>query len=138
MTVICPRCHFYGNKFSPEKAEKLTGLILDAKNEVGDIGKLGRYKGQPIPYGSASLSPSKKKIKSGLVEMWLLKNIKNNLTLMRSCGADKIWLDYGVFYDEQCNFEFSKEALLLIGSLNIDLLISCYQDRETIHGYSEL
>ena len=45
----------WGKQFSPKAAEEKTGLELSCKVEPGQIGKYGRYKNKPTPYGAASL-----------------------------------------------------------------------------------
>jgi hypothetical protein len=47
--------NFYGDKFSPHKAEEVTGLVLSNKIEFGDIGLRVKYKGKPVSYGSGML-----------------------------------------------------------------------------------
>jgi hypothetical protein len=46
----------HGETFSPKAAEAATGLKLSDKVEPGQLDVRGRYAGQPIPYGKASLS----------------------------------------------------------------------------------
>ena len=44
-----------GDEFSPVLFEQRTGLILAEKQEVGGLGLSGKYRGKPVPYGSAKL-----------------------------------------------------------------------------------
>lgn len=70
MVKITASIDFWGRRFQPVKAEQQTGILFSQKNEVGEIGKVGRYKDQPIPYGSASFeAPST--VESSSRILWL-------------------------------------------------------------------
>lgn len=51
------RCVLSGECFSPDKIEKLMGLTLKNKIEVGEIISKGRYREEPSAYGSGELYP---------------------------------------------------------------------------------
>lgn len=125
------RCLFHGDNFSPTLVEKKIGVPLDEKIEVGDIGKIGRYKNKMIPYGSACLRAIKTEgacletALKGIVDV-LMENIKS----FRSHGAESIILHFDVNYDNQCNLEFSPELIKKISILEIPLTISCYKKWE--------
>ena len=114
-----------GKEFSPLEAEKRTGLTLKKKSECGDIGKKGKYKNKPLPYGSALLeTPSN--IPTDDKFSWLIEALKVNLETLYKCGADESKIYAGYFYKNQCNFMFTKQELKEIAALNIDLWVSCY------------
>ncbi|MCB9061886.1 MAG: hypothetical protein H6622_10220 [Halobacteriovoraceae bacterium] len=125
----------YGDSFSPSKIKESEDLKFDNKNEVGDIGKRGRYKGKPIPYGGASLYIEKKfpvKEKDGdeLIPSSFLDLIENNMDSFKNAGGTDIELRLSIFWKDQCNFDFSPDLIKRIGNLNIPFLISCYDDDE--------
>jgi hypothetical protein len=124
MLLIKAKCSLYGEGFSPKAAEVLTGLSFKEKNELHEIGTRGRYIGKPIPYGNAILEAQVEHA-SNLDK--ILDLIGNHLTIFRDCGAEDIVLHCDVFFDKQCNFEFSEPQLAKISKLNIPLTISCYQ-----------
>ncbi len=116
---------FRGEQFSPEEAERISGLVLTSKLEIGDIPKRGRYKGRPVPYGSAQLVapddvPDDDKL------MWLISALEGKLELLYNCGAEETEIYAGYFYKDQCNFGFTKEELLALAKLHIDFGVSCY------------
>ncbi|WP_167555399.1 DUF4279 domain-containing protein [Gottfriedia acidiceleris] len=120
-------CHLYGDNFSPNKVEQLTGLTLMNKIEVGDIRTKGVYKDKASPYGDCVLYPPEKHKQTddyGL--LWLAENLSKHLELIKNCGAENIDLVIGVFYDGQCNFVLDPKAINIIGGLGIPLQISCY------------
>ncbi|MDX8363357.1 hypothetical protein [Cytobacillus sp. IB215316] len=122
------RCHLYGNMFSAKKVEELTGLTLDNKVEVGDIATRGKYKGMPTPYGNGELSPpSEYKEKNDFGLEWISLIMNDYISVFRSCGAENINLVIGVFYEGQCNFSLPSKALKLIGEMEIELQLSCYE-----------
>src|SRR2546430_3537863 len=129
---IVADCRFQGDSFSPRLAERKTGLTFVKKNERGEIGRIGRHVGTPIPYGSCSLrAPSEAKTSSVYAGLdWLLDTLdEEKLRLILECGAVDPVLFLGVFYDGQCNFEFNQVQLTKIAKLNVALAISCYEVR---------
>lgn len=114
-----------GNKFSPAKAQEMTGLIFSKTNEPGDIGKTGKYKNKPLPYGFAVVEPSvkiddHKKIK------WLADTIKDKVKILKSCGAEDLYFYIGYFYENQCNLALSNEELKSLAETGLDYWFSCY------------
>jgi len=107
------------------EAERRTGLSLTQKQEPGQIGTRGRYKGEPLPYGAASLEASEAMLWQ---ERWslLLGQLAEHIETFRACGAEDVHLSHGYFYEGQCNLEFSPEALRQVADLGIPFCISCY------------
>ncbi len=114
-----------GEIFSPKEAEKSTGLHLSKKHEVGDIGKEGKYKNKPLPYGSAILE-APENIPMDEKFSWLMQSLEDTLEKLYKCGAGETRIYAGYFYKNQCNLTFTKEELNAIARLNIDLWLSCY------------
>jgi hypothetical protein len=126
-------CHFWGKNFSPKLASKKTKLVFDESEEVGTIGKLGRYQDKPQPYGASAIRipdnvKSEKKIE------WLNKKVKPNLSVIRECGATDIYIDVAIYHDGQCNFEFDPAELKLLADLNLPFAISVYEDEKMVNS----
>ncbi len=127
MIKISCSCIVKGDKFSPKKYEKLSGLKFSKSIEPGEPG-LGKYKKTKSPYGWANLKPNENvqvvdeenKIIPFL--KLLIKERKNFIT----CGADKIIIDLAIDHDEQCNLEFDKNILKLLYKASDFLHMSCY------------
>ena len=131
MTILIPKCHLQGDACSPKKIEADTGIELTMKNEVGDMGTMGRYRGTPIPYGSATLQPSENQITQNAL-WWLLETVKKNLAVFKENGASSITLDLVVLHDGQCNLEFSPDELRSMGELGLPLTLSTYECPEEL------
>lgn len=122
---------FSGDTFSPRLAESITGLTFPTKNEPGEIGLIGRYKGLPRPYGMAILKApfdSVTRTTSQMPEEWIADALTQRMKDIRSCGATEVHVSITVAWTDQCNFGFSEEFLSKIGRLNIPIFVSCYED----------
>lgn len=138
MIVLLPKCHLQGDAFSPQKVEDSTGLQFATKNEPGEIGTLGRYRGTATPYGSATLQPSEDLVSRSPEDAlrWLLDSVKKNLETFRRNGASSVTLDLVVFHDGQCNMEFSAQELRDIAELGLPLALSAYESPEVVEKAS--
>jgi hypothetical protein len=133
MITLLPKCHLQGDNFSPKKVEGSTGLAFAKKNEPGEIGTVGRYKGTAIPYGSATLQLSGEALSASQdVLREFLALIKRNLDAFRKNGASDVTLDLVVFHDGQCNLEFSIDELREITQLGLPLTLSTYECPEEV------
>jgi hypothetical protein len=47
MIDIYAHCSLYGEEFSPTLAERESGVRFERKNEPGELGTIGRYRGKP-------------------------------------------------------------------------------------------
>lgn len=120
-------CRIVGDKFSPELAEKKTGIRFDRKNEVGEIGTIGRYKGSPIPFGYAEIDFVEKGSSADLIspDAPILDMLEEYQSCFLAAGATEIDLNIDVFYKDQCNLEQSHKLLKRLAILGVDLSISC-------------
>ena len=116
---------FQGTKFSPKVAEEETGLHLVNKKEPGDIERIGKYKGTPIPYGACDIEPPDDIDFNDRI-LWLAELLDGKLELFYKCGAEEPRLYIGYFYKDQCNLSLSKEELSAISKLGLELCFSCY------------
>jgi len=117
-----------GENFSPAKFSKINSVKLVDANEPGDIGRRGRHRGKPIPYGSATIEVSDKAEGNWSSFDDLLTVMENCIDDLRGAGAGDISLLVSLFHDGQCNFAFSNDQLKRLVGLNVDLPISCYSD----------
>ena len=116
---------FRGKNFSPKEAERVTGIELSKKLEVGDIAPFGRYRGQAVPYGTGILIVPDKVPNAERLE-WLVSLLDKHLEKIYKLGAEPTHIYAGYFYKDQCNFLFTKKEMLEISKLDIDFHISCY------------
>lgn len=115
-----------GSHFSPAQVGWRDRHYVQDANEVGEIGKVGRYAGMPIPYGSCALALVQQP-GSWLELARLLSALESDIVEIRRFGGNDITMYCNIFYEEQCNFEFSREELSSICNMEIDLAISCFR-----------
>jgi hypothetical protein len=113
--------HASGAYYKPSKIE----FAFASQNDVGDIAKIGRYKGREYPYGSSEIRvaddlPWSEKIPA------LVATAKSLLPRMKEKGADSFYVSAGYFYSGQGNLEFSSNELALLASLDCPFCPSCY------------
>ena len=117
-----------GEKFSPAIFSKINSFKLVDANEPGNIGRRGRYRGKPEPYGSARIEVSDKAEDDWSSFDNLLTVMENCIDDLREAGAEDISLYVSLFHDGQCNFAFSNDQLKRMVALNVDLPVSCYSN----------
>lgn len=111
----------WGDQFKPS----LIDFAFTESHDPGDIAKLGRYRGQPMPYGSASIHvpihiPNGERIK------YIVDIALRLLPELQRAGATEWHVDIGRFYSTQCNEEYSAEEISLLAQLRCPLLYSAY------------
>lgn len=107
-----------GEKFTPSKVE----AQFSTAHDPGALGAVGRYRGLPLPYGSADFDvPDDIPDKIAYVH----ERAYPHLVGMREAGAEEFRLQITYYYDAQCALGFSKEELRMILELSCDLLVDC-------------
>jgi hypothetical protein len=129
ITKIDVCVQFWGQKFSPASAEQRTGLTFDEKNEVGDLGRTGRHKGEPIPFGAARLEPPPEIPDEDKI-LWLAASLKGKMEAMEECGLEEAHFYAGYFYEEQCNCTLTASETKAIAEVGIPFWFSCYDMTE--------
>jgi hypothetical protein len=126
--LLCPGVSllkFAMKRFTPSKVP----FQFTEQHDSGVIGTRGRYRGQPVPYGSASFVvprsvPNDKRIAH------IVQTIEPLLDNIRAAGATKWHISIGRFYYAQCNEEYSLEELQLISRLGCGFIYSAYNVTE--------
>jgi len=128
---ILPVVSIQGDDFSPSALkEKCPSLTYcqddDLTHEPMVIGKVGRYRGVPIPYGTATIkvsdTPSNWEALEDLVSM-----ITSSIDEIRKFNCE-VTLHCDIFYDSQCNFQIDASMLKKLAFLGIDFSISCWDE----------
>jgi hypothetical protein len=117
--------NFSGDKFSPNKAEEVTGLVLSNKIEFGDIGLRGKYKGKPVPYGSGTLKASQEINMHDRI-LWLTNALSDKVDALIKLGSDEPHIYIGYYYKDQCNLTLTKREIAAIAELDLEFCFSCY------------
>ena len=118
---------FVGPHFSPSKAKVETGLLFTEEHEIGDLGKLGKYKSKPYDFGAASIDFECDETEF-LVPYSMLKTLKVHKETLKRLGAEEIQIFLNIAYKNQCNLEFAPNFMKIIAELNVPLLMTCYED----------
>ena len=121
----CVSFEIWGEEFHPSKVP----FQFTEQHDPGVIGTCGRYRGQPVPYGSASYVvppsvPNDKRIAH------IVQTIEPLLDNIRAAGATEWHINIGRFYYAQCNEEYSLEELQLISRLGCGFIYSAYNVTE--------
>ncbi|MDZ4700997.1 MAG: hypothetical protein SH809_14915 [Rhodothermales bacterium] len=127
MTKLYATLELQGDMFPPSEAERLTGLSMIHKVEPGEIVKRGRYKGQPSPYGAASLAVPEAVAEKEKLE-WLLDAALKYVGTFRRIGTDRLYIHASYAFDGQCNLAYSTSELRKLAELDLDFTVSCYLD----------
>lgn len=125
---IIVSCPVQGEAFRPSEAERQSGIRFSEKSEVGELGKSGRYPGQPQPYGYGSLGIE---IRGNDLEEPLqrfLDQVRRGAPFWQTLGAESLIVQIDVFYDHQCNLEFSESIIAALHDLRVPVAISCYRE----------
>jgi hypothetical protein len=122
-------CRLWGKAFFPSKIEEKIGICFDRKNDPGELGKIGRYRGTSIPFGSAAIKFSENGDSNDLIskDAPILDTLERYRTVFREAGVTDITLHVNIFYKKQCNIEQSHELLKRLSMLEVNLAISCQQ-----------
>lgn len=115
----------WGEEFRPSQIP----FEFTEQHDPGVIGTLGRYRGLPTPYGSASyvVPPC---IPDGEMLRYLVLTIEPILTAIRAAGATDWHIRIGRYYHEQCNEDYSLDELQGIARLGCGFTYSAYSVTE--------
>ena len=138
MSGVTATLSISGESFSPKAAGERLGLSLGPdSNEPGELGTMGKYKGKPTPYGSASFKCTVELADGGAFEPVCADLLPTSLAFfersdfipaLKACGATDITLFVDVTWKDQCNLELSPTLLGALAKLGVVLAISCYED----------
>lgn len=115
----------WGEEFRPSRVS----FQFTEQHDPGVVGTVGRYRGQPIPYGSASyVVPSSTPNTDRLRHV--VHTIEPVLADIRAAGATDYHISIARSYYAQCNEEYSLEELQLIARLGCGFIYSAYSVTE--------
>ncbi|WP_414665172.1 hypothetical protein [Horticoccus sp. 23ND18S-11] len=107
-----------GTHFTPSKVP----APFSDSHDPGVIGTVGRFRGAPVPYGSAGFeAPEKEMAKIA----WIYERVSPYKSAMRDAGAEHCTLSVTYTYDSQCALSFSQEELKMIVDLDCYFHVDC-------------
>lgn len=117
----CISFEIYGEEFHPSQVP----FQFTKQHDPGVIGTIGRYRGQPVPYGKARYD-----VPPSVPNVDRLKHIVETFEPLigdiQAAGATNWDISIGRFYNGQCNEGFSLEDLKLIIRLKCGFSYSAY------------
>jgi hypothetical protein len=93
--------------------------------DPGAIGKLGRYRGVPVPAGSATFSVPESE-KDGIRYLHALAFPL--MPILRAAGATDFFIHITYHYDKQCALGFDSEELQMLAEFGCTVSIDCWKD----------
>jgi len=110
-----------GEKFRPSTID---APFSDAE-DPGAIGKLGRYRGVPVPVGSATFSVPDGE-KEGIQYLHTL--VYPLMPVLRAGGATDFFIHITYHYDQQCSLGYAPEAMRMLADFGCEVVIDCSKD----------
>jgi hypothetical protein len=93
--------------------------------DPGTIGRRGRYRGVPMPAGSATFSVPESE-KEGIPYLHAL--VFPLMPVLRAGGATDFFIHITYHYDQQCALGFGSEELQMLAEFGCDVSIDCFKD----------
>ncbi len=93
--------------------------------DPGALGKLGRYRGLPVPAGSASFYVPESE-KEGIRYLHAL--VFPLMPTLRAAGATDFFIHITYHHDEQCSLGFDAEELRMLAEFGCEVMIDCWKD----------
>ena len=128
MTKLSLAFRAMGAQFSPGQVEQGSGALFSEKNEPGDIARTGRYRGQPLPYGSAEIRDADTPMTLSAGQSPFIDAVARVAAACRSAGATSLVVHADVAYYGQCNFELSENCIARLAALGVALTFTCFED----------
>lgn len=116
-----------GTSFSPGRFSRLNSTVLEEAEELGTIAHFGRYKGEPVPNGSAVIEVAKFPAGWDLFSL-TLDRLEGCIDDLRRAGAEEFSLMLGVYgSDGETSLGFTNKDLRRMAELGVDAHITFYE-----------
>jgi len=114
-----------GESFRPS----LLNIPFSRHHDTGAIGKFGKFRGHPTPYGSASYI-----VPPGLITPHLFKHLadvfEHRLDDLKNAGASSWHVSIARYYWAQCNEDYPALDLAMLKKLDCGFTYSAYSITE--------
>ena len=110
-----------GKTFKPSSMD----APFSEAEEPGAIGKLGRFRGVPMPAGSATFSVPDSE-KEGIRYLHTL--VFPLMPVLRAAGATDFFIHTTYHYDQQCALGYDPEEMRMLADFGCDVMIDCWKD----------
>jgi hypothetical protein len=92
--------------------------------DPGAIGKLGRYRGVPVPAGSATFSVPESE-QEGIRYLHAL--VYPLMPVLRAGGATDFFIHITYQYDHQCGLGYDPEEIRMLADFGCEVMIDCWR-----------
>jgi|SRR5882724_8701751 len=110
-----------GDTFHPSTIDAPFSEVEDP----GAIGKRGRYRGVPVPSGSATFSVPESE-KDGIQYLHALAFPL--MPVLRAAGATDFFIHITYHCDNQCALGFDAEEMQMLTAFGCDVMLDCWKD----------
>lgn len=115
---------FKGQTLRPRALSAAIGMSIESLIESGELGKIGRYKGQPSPYGIGLL-----KVKPSTSELEkVVQNLADQLSLLATYGVEEIVIDVDTNIENLEKLHFSNKLMKYCAALNARIQFNRHND----------
>ena len=111
-----------GERFFPSRLS----IPFTRQHDPGGVGKFGRYRGMPVPYGAATYQVPDSVPRLSVFQH-LVSVFEAELDRLVEAGATDWHISVARYYWGQCNEEYSLEELGLIARLKCGFIYSAYE-----------
>lgn len=110
-----------GQAFRPSTVE----AAFSEREDPGEMGKRGRYRGVPVPVGSATFCvPESEGIR------YLHETVAPLLPALRAAGATEFFIHITYHHDGQCALGFTAEEMRMLADLGCEVSVDCWREDE--------
>ncbi len=109
-----------GKTFRPSTID----VPFSEREDPGDIGKLGRYRGVPVPIGSASFNVPESE-EEGI--RYLHGLVFPLIPVLRASGATDFFIHITYQYDHQCALGYDAEEMRMLADFGCEVMIDCWR-----------
>ena len=112
-----------GKTFRPSTVD----APFSEREDPGDIGKLGRYRGVPVPSGSATFGVPETE-EEGIRYLHAL--VFPLMPVLRASGATDFFIHITYQYDHQWALGYDPEEMRMLADFGCEMMIDCWRRDE--------
>lgn len=113
-----------GQAFRPSTVE----AAFSEREDPGEMGKRGRYRGVPVPVGSATFCVPESE-SEGI--RYLHETVVPLLPVLRAAGATEFFIHITYHHDGQCALGFTAEEMRMLADLGCEVSVDCWLEAAT-------
>lgn len=125
----------HGTRYDPVRTQAKAGVTFDRLQPRGQIAARGRYKGQPLPYGSSALEcPQHER----MLSEQSVPFFQSARAVVDAAKSASHYIDILIQYDDQPSCEMSSGFVAALERVGVHVHITFYKgDNSVLAGDSE-